>query len=106
MEILQPMSVAVVLARRASWQAVERRAVPPVGSSVLTKEELELVCREMWTALRRLGRLHCYSGREIPGMHHFPALGTGMKPRLVAAPVDPNGCTGRLREFEMEFFQT
>lgn len=71
--------VATVLARWDSWQAVEQRWPyrVPRDCSAVTKEELEAVCREMWTALRIVGRAALVLGEGKPGDAAFICTADG-----------------------------
>lgn len=70
---------AAVLARWESWRAVEQRwpyRVPDDCSAMRTKE-LEVVCREMWTAIRGVGRTALVLGKGKPGNVAFPCTPDG-----------------------------
>lgn len=70
---------AAVIARWDSWQAVENRWPyrVPTDCSRVTKEQVELMCREMWTALRVVGKAALVLGEGKPGDAVFSITADG-----------------------------
>lgn len=70
---------AAVLERWESWRAVEQRWPyrVPDDCSAMRKEQLEMLCREMWTAIRGVGMTALVIGEGKPGDAPFPCTPDG-----------------------------
>lgn len=74
---------AAVLARWESWLAVKERWPyhVPDDCSLMSKAQLETVCREMWTAIRGVGMTALVMGRGEPGDAAFSCSPDGYRVR-------------------------
>lgn len=72
---------AAVIGRWGSLQAVEQwwPYRVPAECSVLSKPQLELVCREMWTAIRVVGKTAPVLGKGKPGDAAFSCTADGYR---------------------------
>lgn len=70
---------AAVLARWESWRAVEQRwpYSVPGECSAINKEQLEMVCCEMWAAIRAVGITALVLGEGKPGHTRFQCTPDG-----------------------------
>lgn len=70
-----------VVARWDSWHTIEDRWPfhVPADSSVLKKEALEGICREMWTSLRIVGETALVLGEGMPGDAAFSFTADGYR---------------------------